>query len=409
MMDTYKEKKPEANTASPETGGYSSSEKLFMEIGGISHDLIMEAAADASATKASTQTSSSYGRRKKWIYSLGALAACLVIFIGTGLWGGIRELEVIQIDSRWNTSEGAEGGPDWAKSVDELYRDVPYDDNISLESMPVFKRSFYIDRDTLQYVSFDIDAMKIQLAKYMSMLGADYNEDEVTLENYFGESVESLGAGDSAGRIYAGTDDFQVSVYPDLTGIVYFSNPVSLPAEYDASTYASYEDKHRAAEYIIENYSGWLGFENPKIKLERGDYEADGKQTYNITFYDGCSDYKENLVSSNTGYVVIYTDSEGRIDSMRYCPKDALKNIGDYPVISAAEAAQQAKAQGASNIQKIFLGYNREMAGDEYMLPCYFVVSEYESPDECIFFEGQKDFVTYCIPAVTAEYLKRVE
>lgn len=406
MMDTYKWKKPEANAESPETGGYSSSEKLFMEIGGISPDLIMEA--DASATKASTPTSSSYGRRKKWIYSLGALAACLVIFIGTGLWGGMRELEVIQIDSRWNTSEGTEGGPDWAKSADELYRDIPYVENIILDSMPVFKRSFYIDRDTLRYVSFDLNAMKSQLAKYMSVLGADYNEAEVILENHRGEPVESLGSGDSAGRIYAGTDDLQISVYPDLTGIVYFSNPVSLPAEYDASTYASYEEKHRAAEYIIENYGSWLGFDNPRINLERGDYEMDG-QIYNITFYEGCSDYKENLVSSNTGYVVIYTDSEGRIDSMRYSPKEALENVGDYPVISAAEAAQQAKVQGASNIQKIFLGYNREIAGDEYMLPCYFVVSEYESPDECIFFEGQKDFVTYCIPAVTAEYLKRVE
>ena len=81
----------------------------------------------------------------------------------------------------------------------------------------------------------------------------------------------------------------------------------------------------------------------------------------------------------------------------------------DYTDPIYQEAAEQAKTQGASNIQKIFLGYNREMAGDEYMLPCYFVVSEYESPDECICFDGQKDFVTYCIPAVTAEYLKRVE
>ena len=386
---------------------YSSAERLFRDIGCIHADLIGEALEPEKHNDSDITVQNKF--RKKWFLSVGALAACLIIFIGTGLMGNMKELEVIQIDSRWNTSEGAEGGPDWAKSADELYRDIPYDENIILDSMPVFKRSFYIDRDTLQYVSFDIDAMKSHLAKYMSMLGADYNEAEVTLENYFGEPVESIEGGDSPGRIYAETDDFQVSVYPDLTGIVYFSNPVSLPAEYDASTYASYEDKHRSAEYIIENYDSMLGFDNPQVNLERGDYEADGKQTYNITFYEGCSDYKENLVSSNTGYVVIYTDEKGRIDSMRYCPEKALENIGDYPVISPEKAAEQAKAQGASNIQKIFLGYYREMPGDEYMLPCYFVVSEYESPDECIYFEGQKDFVTYCIPAVTEEYLKRVE
>ncbi len=401
MMEINREKNTDTNKDLQETGGYSPSEKLFLDIGGISPDLIMEAS--------EMPASSGSGRRKKWIYSVGALAACLIIFIGTGLWGTADRLEIIQIDSRWNTSEGAEGGPDWAKSADELYRDVPYDENISLDSMPVFKRIYYIDRDTLQYVSFDIDAMKDHLEKYMSMLGADYDKAEVTLENYLGEPVEGIENGDSAGRIYAETDDFQISVYSDLTGIVYFNNPLSLPAEYDASTYASYEDKRRAAEYIIENCSGWLGFNNPQINLERGDYDMGGRQTYNITFYEGFSDYKENLVSSNTGYVVIYTDEEGRIDSMRYCPEKALENIGDYPVISPEKAAEQAKAQGASNIQKIFLGYNREMAGDEYMLPCYFVVSEYDSPDECIYFEGQKDFVTYCIPAVTEEYLKRVE
>lgn len=401
MMEINREKSTDTNKDLQETGGYSPSEKLFLDIGGISPDLIMEAS--------EMPASSGSGRRKKWIYSVGALAACLIIFIGTGLWSTADRLEIIQIDSRWNTSEGAEGGPDWAKSADELYRDVPYDENISLDSMPVFKRIYYIDRDTLQYVSFDIDAMKDHLEKYMSMLGADYDKAEVTLENYLGEPVESIENGDSAGRIYAETDDFQISVYPDLTGIVYFSNPVSLPSEYDASAYASYDDKRKAAEYIIENYHGWLGYNNPQINLERGDYDMDGRQTYNITFYEGCSDYKENLVSSNTGYVVIYTDEEGRIDSMRYCPEKALENMGDYPVISPEEAAEQAKTQGASNIQKIFLGYNREMAGDEYMLPCYFVVSEYESPDECICFDGQKDFVTYCIPAVTAEYLKRVE
>ena len=145
--------------------------------------------------------------------------------------------------------------------------------------MPVFKRIYYIDRDTLQYVSFDIDAMKDHLEKYMSMLGADYDKAGVTLENYLGEPVESIEKGDSAGRIYAETDDFQISVYSDLTGSVYFNNPLSRPAEYDASTYASYEDKRRAAEYIIENCSGWLGFNNPQINLERGDYDMDGRQT----------------------------------------------------------------------------------------------------------------------------------
>ena len=399
MMDTEKNIGP--NTDQQKADGYSPSEKLFLDIGGISPDLIMEAS--------EMPASSGSGRRKKWIYSVGALAACLIIFIGTGLWSTADRLEIIQIDSRWNTSEGAEGGPDWAKSADELYRDIPYDENISLESMPVFKRIYYIDRDTLQYVSFDMDAIKNQLAKYMLLLGTEYDETAVTLENYRGEPVEAIEDGDTAGRIYAETDDFQVSVYPDLTGIVYFSNPLSLPAEYDASTYASYENKRRAGEYIIENYGSLLGLDNPQVKLERGDYEMDGRQTYNITFYEGKSDYKENLISSNTGYVVIYTDEEGRIDSMRYCPEKGLDNIGEYPVISPEEAAEQAKAQGASNIQKIFLGYNREMAGDEYMLPCYFVVAEYESPDECIFFDGQKEFVTYCIPAVTAEYLKRVE
>ena len=142
---------------------YSSAERLFRDIGCIHADLIEEALGpknhynpDAVVLK---------NTKKKWILSVGALAACLIIFIGTGLMDNMKQLEVIQIDSRWNTSEGAVGGPDWAKSADELYRDVPYDENISLESMPVFKRKYYADRDTLQYVSFDLDAMKNQLEK----------------------------------------------------------------------------------------------------------------------------------------------------------------------------------------------------------------------------------------------------
>ena len=386
---------------------YTPPERLFQDIGGISADIIEEALQTSLPERSGNHLS--IKSMRKWIYSVGAIAACLIIFIGTGLLLDMKKPEVIQIDSRWNTSEGAVGSPDWAKSAEELYRDVPYDENIILDSMPVFKRSYYIDRDTLQYVSFDIDVMKKLLLQHMRMLGADVENTSVVTENYYGEAVENIEDGDSLGRIYAETDDFLVNVYPDLTVLVYLTNPVSLPPEYDVSAYASYEDKRKSAEYIIENYGSWLGFENPKINLERGDYDMDGKQTYSITFYEGKPDYKENLISSNRGKVIIYSDEDGRIDSIRYCPESGVENMGDYPIISPKEAVKLAEDEGASNIQKIFIGYNREMPGDEYMLPCYFVVSEYHSSDSQEYFPGQKEFITYCIPAVTAAYLKRVE
>lgn len=387
----------------PETAECSPSERLFRVIGGISTDLITEAEHSVPVRRIK--------KVKKWLAPACAAAACLLLFVGIGFWDGNHagKLDVITIDSRWNTSEGAIGEPEWAKNADELYRDVPYDESMPLESMPVFKRKYYIDRDTLQYVSYDTAAMKRQLAEYLNMLGTDPNTVSIKLENYLGEPVEKIDAADSIGRMYAETDRFTLNVYADLDGIVTFKEPISLPSEYDLSTYASYEDKRNSAEYITENYGHWLGLDNPRINLERGDYEMNGRQVYNITFYKGKADYKENLVSSNTGKVVIYTNEKGQIDAIRYCPENALEDIGDYPVISPEEAAEQAEAEGAEDIQKIFLGYNREMAGDEYMLPCYFVVSEYHSPDSPEYFPGQKEFITYCIPAVTSEYLKRVE
>ena len=387
----------------PETAECSPSERLFREIGGISTDLITEAEHSVPVRR--------MNKVKKWLAPVCTAAACLLLFTGIGFWNGNHagKLDVITIDSRWNTSEGAMGEPEWAKSADELYRDVPYDESMLLESMPVFKRKYYIDRDTLQYVSYDTEAMKRQLAEYLNMLGTDPDTVSIKLENYLGEPVKKIDAADSIGRMYAETDRFTLNVYADLDGIVTFKEPISLPSEYDLSACASYEDTQKAAGYITDNYSSWLGFEDPRVNLEKVDYEIEGRQFYNITFYEGKSDYKENLVSSNTGKVVIYTDEDGRIDSIRYCPENALENIGDYPLISPEEASRQAEAEGAGDIQKIFLGYNREMAGDEYMLPCYFVVSEYHSPDSPEYFPGQKEFITYCIPAVTSEYLKKVK
>ena len=387
----------------PETAECSPSERLFRVIGGISTDLITEAEHSVPVRRIK--------KVKKWLAPACAAAACLLLFVGIGFWDGNHagKLDVITIDSRWNTSEGAIGEPEWAKNADELYRDVPYDESMPLESMPVFKRKYYIDRDTLQYVSYDTAAMKRQLAEYLNMLGTDPNTVSIKLENYLGEPVEKIDAADSIGRMYAETDRFTINVYADLDGIVTFKEPISLPSEYDLSTCASYEDTQKAADYITDNHSSWLGFEDPRVNLEKVDYEIEGRQFYNITFYEGKSDYKENLVSSNTGKVVIYINENGQIDAIRYCPENALENVGEYPLISPEEASKQAEAEGAEDIQKIFLGYNREMAGDEYMLPCYFVVSEYHSPDSPEYLPGQKEFITYCIPAVTSEYLKRVE
>ena len=387
----------------PETAECSPSERLFRVIGGISTDLITEAEHSVPVRRIK--------KVKKWLAPACAAAACLLLFVGIGFWDGNHagKLDVITIDSRWNTSEGAIGEPEWAKNADELYRDVPYDESMPLESMPVFKRKYYIDRDTLQYVSYDTAAMKRQLAEYLNMLGTDPNTVSIKLENYLGEPVEKIDAADSIGRMYAETDRFTINVYADLDGIVTFKEPISLPSEYDLSTRAPYEDTQKAADYITDNHSSWLGFEDTRVNLEKVDYEIEGRQFYNITFYEGKSDYKENLVSSNTGKVVIYINENGQIDAIRYCPENALENVGEYPLISPEEASKQAEAEGAEDIQKIFLGYNREMAGDEYMLPCYFVVSEYHRPDSPEYFPGQKEFITYCIPAVTSEYLKRVE
>ena len=97
------------------------------------------------------------------------------------------------------------------------------------------------------------------------MLGTDPDTVSIKLENYLGEPVKKIDAADSIGRMYAETDRFTLNVYADLDGIVTFKEPISLPSEYDLSACASYEDTQKAAGYITDNYSSWLGFEDPRV------------------------------------------------------------------------------------------------------------------------------------------------
>ena len=198
-----------------------------------------------------------------------------------------------------------------------------------------------------------------------------------------------------------------------MTAAIFFEPAMSLPDSYNFTHFAPYEDIATAAEYLKKEYQNLIGIDNPKINISGGGYNIYQQQSYEISFFDNSGDAIDQIIQYNFNPVTFYCDDDGKLFLIRIYHPDLSHKAGDYPIISAEEAAKLLlngnyittvpyEMPGADSVVKVELIYRTEPY-EKYYMPYYrFYV---ELPPEMAGKNGLKDFGAYYVPAVEKTYL----
>ena len=369
-------------------------------------------------------------KRKNIRFKWCAAAACfaLLIYAGTRLFtkdskGNSTDLPPLYISE--NTSAmGYEGY--MAYDVSELVSANPWREDMELATMPVYQNTLDCD-DNFIASGVDFEKMQKFLLEVAGRLGLDANELTITDDAPDEESRKKIiekfnEVGDTVPegyfnptRLIVEAEGLKIEVDQTMTAKVTFEPVVTLPEKYNFTHYASYEDIAAVAEYLKTEYKDFISFENPHTNIHGGDYNIYARQMYSIEFFDASGNDTELIINYNFNRTAFYCDGEGNLAMARIYQPDLSKKVGDYPIISLAQAEELLskgkylttvpyEMPGSEYVKNVELIY-RTGELEKYYMPYYrFYVELPEEEQE----NGLKTYGAYYVPAVESTYISNM-
>ena len=385
--------------------------------------------------------------RPKYYRGLGT-AACLILVAAAGMqfhqWlhTGVdlpseTTVEISSGDASENGSLPVLSLADWdwggmgfegymAYDISELVSANPWDASIPLDRLPVYQNKLTVNEDYLVRGG-DFDRMEEVLKDIAGRLWLDSESltitDDAPTEEERQKSMEKfkLTGGEPPEGYYDPTrlmthaDGLELEVDLSLTAKITFEPAVPLPDGYNFTFFASYADCQKTADWLLEQYAGLMDMEQPTMAIDGGDYNIYRQQRYQIAFYDASGSYLDQLLNYNFNQTVFYCGDDGMLSMVRVFQADLSQKVGDYPILTVDEAAEQlAEGNCISSVPsdaipsdtpaKVELVY-RTGEREGYFLPYYRFYLELPSMEEE---DGLKTYGAFYVPAVRPEYLEGV-
>lgn len=372
-------------------------------------------------------------KKKGWI-KWGAMAACLALVVYAGVEmlsqeqpeTELPDLPMLAItdDRSEDMAYGYEGY--MAFDISELVNANPWNENMELSTMPVYKNSLTYDTNYIASGA-DFDKMREFILEIARRCGFDTNTltitddvpDEETKQKII-EKLQMVGETIPDGyfdptELIIRADGLKIEVNQAMTATISFNPTVSLPDEYNFTHYASYADYVAVAEYLKEEYKNLIGMEDPQVNIYGGGYNIYAQQGYHIEFFDASGNDTEQIINYNFNRVAFYCDGEGKLYLARIYQPDLSGKVGDYPIITSGEARELLSSgnyitsvpyemPGLEYVRKVELVY-RTGEREEYYMPYYrFYVELPEEERE----HGLKDYGAYYVPAVNGALLSNM-
>lgn len=361
----------------------------------------------------------------------GALAACLAVAVLAGSQllpqkdppsvSTPGDLPLLTLGEGDTAAMGYEGY--MAYDIDELVNANPWTPEARLDTLPVYRNAVTYD-DNHRVQNADFDRMETQLVSVAVQLELDptlpVTDNTPSPEHQQAIRDKFAAVGDTVPEGYFDpdslvmeSDSIKLTVDETLTVTIAFQPPVELPEEYDFTHNATLEAKEAVAGHLSVEYAGLLsGMEQPALNLTGGDRDIYGEQSYQIEFYDAGGSLEDQVVNYNFNRVAFYCDDDGRLFLARVYAPDLSQKLGDYPVITPAQAEQLLadgnyttsvpyQMPGLEHLGKVELVY-RTGPHEKTYLPYYrFLVElpEEQRPG------GMKDYGAYYVPAVEGQYI----
>jgi hypothetical protein len=381
-------------------------EKLLDEIGLIDNGIIQEA---DSYTKIKSA-------KYSWLKWGGAIAACaavaaIAMFVPQQA-ENYPELPSLTIGKDTGTY-GFEGY--MAYDIEDLGNGNPWVENSNIKTLPVFQNPTVYDENGKPIAGLSADKMTAMAKETADLMGLTIESitifptaEDLKREQDKGEQADATPQKAAA---ICGAVTIEVAPGGEIT-IRYEDSGVALPGEYN---FTQYDETERQAEnvmqYLISEYNAVVGMESPSPALF-GDYTYDGQRIFRYSAFECAGTLEEKILGYNFNRIGFYPNEEGKLWIIRRYKADLSQKIGDYPIISAAEARQllleksyittvPEELPDEKYISRVELIY-RTGIGDEVFMPYYRFYVEMPTMARD---NGLKTFGAFYVPAVKAEFI----
>ncbi len=361
-------------------------------------------------------------------YAALAAGLAIIVFAGTRWFPAVveNELPMLTVSGNGNGGMGFEGH--MAYDITELVNANPWTEDVEITHLPVYKNLVRFD-ERYNVMDADADRMREFLLDVAERLGADADtltitddapdeEERRRIEEKYAAIGEDVPPDSfEPTRVIAETDGWKISVDRLICAAVTFDPMVELPEGYSFTFYSTYEEFREVAEYLMEEYRDFIGFDDPQIDIGDGSRDIYTRQKYSLQFFENGNDIIEKIVNYNFNWVSFSGSEESGLWLARVDRTDLSEKVGDYPIITADEARKLLlngnyittvpyDITDAGDIAKVELIY-RTGRHEEYYMPYYrFYV---EIPGNTFSIEnGMKNYGVYYVPAVEGEYLENM-
>lgn len=277
----------------------------------------------------------------------------------------------------------------FARDISELVNANPWNENISLAALPVFR----VKNDTPEN---KLKELITATAEKLSLKG-------------FGSFTNDGGA------VFAESESIKITA-TDTDIAVYFKKAEILPKKYNFGYYASYKDMKKSAEYLKNKYSAL--FESGKyiLNLYGGDCDIYGRRQYHISFYKDSDDMVQKIINYNFYKTYFTPNDNGELEQISTDSPNLGDKIGNYPVISPDKAKEllydgKYVTSSPTAIKKSDKTAQTELVyrfapWEKYYIPYYrFFVAEERTGNESLEKQGFKCYCAYYVPATQEKYI----
>lgn len=410
---------------------------LLSAIGNIDDKFVQEAmeykpAAGERSFDESVGSASKMHRRNLWL-RWGSIAACLLI--STGLWVGFgsewtepadssvkpaagekKELPLLEVETA--TPAGC-GQLVCIKKNGQLSDGNPWNENYQPETLPVYKNTLF-GNTAGQPAPISRTLLEDKVKKTAKALGVKAEEIRYMQEEENGKAVENGLAYD------AEIDNREVMIRASASNDIYivFWDDSYMP-KYNAvsAVEMTKENAEEIAAYLVDEFSGIIGFSNPKICVSKAYYGSEGgAPTWTLTAYEKGESQREDVLNYNLRSVTFELNEDGMLSRMWITDDLADREVyGEYPIIRLKKAKEllqegnfitfcgHTEIPDIKNVERAELVYRSGNLLQTYM-PYYAFTVRLQDKDNDLFLDENGEYLesygVYYVPAVEAEYLE---
>jgi hypothetical protein len=294
-------------------------------------------------------------KRMKYIYSLSAAAACLVVILSIYalpfIWHGdfdFSNLPMLTISGDNRTAAGFEGI--LAYDIGEFADNGnPWSEHDKIISLPVFKNT-YTDLsgdemlqkagETAEIMGWTIDEIHTlpteeelqRLRDKINSLPEDMRDSVDMYDNKPYMAIAKCG-------------DYTIDISPDGCVSIDFGDDTPgfpLPEKYNFTAFDNTEKQAKEAiQYLLEQFKAFVNMKSPALSFF-GDYNIYAQRLCSYAAYEGEGDLIDRIIGYNFDYVRFYPreGENNKLWLMRRYKTDLSAKIGDYPIITVKEARE---------------------------------------------------------------------